>query len=80
MIKVYFFARYREELKTAEETFSEQISDTEALLSILRDRGEPWSRVLDSNVLCAVNQVMTKSLTPLKDGDEVGIFPPVTGG
>ncbi len=25
MIKVYFFARYREGLKTAEETFSEQI-------------------------------------------------------
>ena len=50
MIKVYFFARYREELKTAEETFSEQISDTEALLTMLRNRGEPWSRVLDTNV------------------------------
>jgi molybdopterin synthase sulfur carrier subunit len=79
MIKVLYFARFREELGCAEEQLN-GIESVDQLLSTLKARGEPWSRVLDSNVLCAVNQVMTKGLTPLKDGDEVGIFPPVTGG
>ena len=32
------------------------------------------------NLRCAVNQEMAPAATPLKDGDEVAFFPPVTGG
>jgi molybdopterin synthase sulfur carrier subunit len=32
------------------------------------------------NVLSAVNFEYAKPETPVKDGDEVGFFPPVTGG
>ncbi|MGO2502368.1 MAG: cyclic pyranopterin monophosphate synthase MoaC [Cobetia marina] len=34
----------------------------------------------DSRVLCAVNQDMVRDDHPLKAGDEVAFFPPVTGG
>lgn len=32
------------------------------------------------NLRCAVNQDMASPDTPIRDGDEVAFFPPVTGG
>lgn len=32
------------------------------------------------NLRCAVNQEMVRADAPVKDGDEVAFFPPVTGG
>ncbi|HEX5802142.1 MAG TPA: MoaD/ThiS family protein [Azospira sp.] len=32
------------------------------------------------NLKSAVNQEMARATTPVKDGDEVAFFPPVTGG
>jgi sulfur-carrier protein len=34
----------------------------------------------DNNLLCAVNQQLCDSTMPVKAGDEVAFFPPVTGG
>ncbi|MES9849249.1 MAG: MoaD/ThiS family protein, partial [Candidatus Thiodiazotropha sp.] len=34
----------------------------------------------DQRVMMAVNQELTDRNTPLKSGDEVAFFPPVTGG
>ena len=79
MIKVLYFARFREELGCAEEQLN-GIESVDQLLCTLKSRGEPWSRVLDGKVLCAVNQVMASGEQSLKPGDEIGIFPPVTGG
>ena len=52
------------------------------LLVELRLRGEAWTRELaaDRVFRVAVNQQMARLDTVLKDGDEVAVFPPVTGG
>ncbi len=38
--------------------------------------GEP----LPERILCAVNMEYAEPNTPVKEGDEVAFFPPVTGG
>ena len=39
-----------------------------------------WAAHLDGRLLSAVNQEMANGQTPVRDGDEVAFFPPVTGG
>jgi sulfur-carrier protein len=84
MIDILYFARLRESLGLAREQldFSEKVASIADLLAHLRTRGEPWSTTLGEaeSVLAAVNQEIARPDTPLKDGDEVAIFPPVTGG
>jgi molybdopterin synthase sulfur carrier subunit len=45
-------------------------------------RGEAWQRLLaeGKNLKVAVNQDVAGAGAPLKAGDEVAFFPPVTGG
>ncbi|MEW8426699.1 MAG: molybdopterin converting factor subunit 1 [Candidatus Thiodiazotropha sp.] len=83
MIQVLFFARFREELGVESEQI--EMSDpscTGDLLHLLRGRGEAWARLFaeDQRVMMAVNQELADKNTPLKAGDEVAFFPPVTGG
>jgi molybdopterin synthase sulfur carrier subunit len=83
MIQVRYFARYREELDCAGEDIEASSADTlEALLIELRARGGAWSRLFaqDQRVMMAVNQELADPATPISDGDEVALFPPVTGG
>ncbi|MGB1270967.1 MAG: MoaD/ThiS family protein [Endozoicomonas sp.] len=83
MIKVLFFASYREKLNCDQLTLSEgeypgNLSD---LRSQLAEKDDDWREVLsDKRTLVAVNQAMTRSESALKAGDEVAFFPPVTGG
>ncbi|MFC4159057.1 molybdopterin converting factor subunit 1 [Chitinimonas lacunae] len=83
-IDILYFARLRETLGTATERFelSARVSQVKELLEVLRERGGVWARELaDSKVvLVAVNQEIASLDTPLRSGDEVAIFPPVTGG
>jgi len=53
-----------------------------ALLTWLRRRGGAWAAELAPNraVRVAVNYDMARADTPVKAGDEVAFFPPVTGG
>jgi len=48
----------------------------------LMSRGGAWAHELDPArpVRAAVNQEMANPDTPVKEGDEVAFFPPVTGG
>ena len=39
----------------------------------------PYAEIQD-NLIAAVNQVVVTGDQPLKDGDELAFFPPVTGG
>jgi len=83
MIEVKYFARFREELGTSEERIEAAEAETlDSLLAGLRGRGGAWSRLFaaDQRVMMAVNQEVADRGTPLKDGDEVALFPPVTGG
>jgi molybdopterin synthase sulfur carrier subunit len=52
------------------------------LRELLASRGGVWSEVFaeDRPVLAAVNQEMATAEQVLQLDDEVGFFPPVTGG
>ena len=84
MIKLLYFASLRERLDLAEErlTLPPAVSTVAALLDHLRARGGRWAAVLGPGapLLTAVNQELASPQTPVADGDEVAIFPPVTGG
>ncbi|WP_299731316.1 molybdopterin converting factor subunit 1 [uncultured Endozoicomonas sp.] len=83
MIKVLFFASFREKLK-CEELLVDEGSYPELLSSLksqLAEKGDDWREVMMSErTLVAVNQTMTRKDVSLKSGDEVAFFPPVTGG
>lgn len=50
------------------------------LISILRARSPGWDLALTPSVLSARNQQLCSKDTPIEDSDEIGLFPPVTGG
>ena len=83
-VKVLFFAGLREQLGRAIEEIElpAGVGTVAALRSHLRSRGGAWQSALaDGRVLrMAVNQEMAKPEAPIKPGDEVAFFPPVTGG
>ena len=81
MIKVLFFASYRDRLGCDQLELESSAGTVQALKQELAERGELWKTVLlDRKTLVAINQVMAKETTTLADGDEVAFFPPVTGG
>ncbi|MDA7087205.1 MoaD/ThiS family protein [Pseudomonas sp. SA3-5] len=82
MIRVQYFARYREALGLD----GEQLSDTQALATLddlrqhLLARGGVWQVLAEQNLMCARNQELCSLAEPLEEGDEVAFFPTVTGG
>ncbi len=82
MINVLFFAQVRELVGTAKlELPASDYPTVEALRAALSQRGDKWALALESGkLLSAVNQELVESTHPLKSGDEVAFFPPVTGG
>ncbi len=83
-VKVLYFAKLREKfgVESEELELSGDHVFAAAIVDLLRKRGEPWatSLALDAGYRMAVNQTLAGLVTPVKDGDEVAIFPPVTGG
>lgn len=83
MIRVLYFASLRERVGSGGEELPLQDSQTIGdLLDRLRARGGAWAEALGPArpVLAAVNQEMAQPDSPVRDGDEVAFFPPVTGG
>ena len=83
MLNILYFAALRESLGVAREQLGVPAPATiDALLQSLRARGGAWADQLAAGKRwrVAVNQEMAGLETPLKAGDEVAIFPPVTGG
>lgn len=73
-ITVKFFARLRE-----------QVGKTDVSLDAAEDVLSVWNQATDGqtmpdNTLCAINMEYMDAGSPVKDGDEVAFFPPVTGG
>jgi molybdopterin synthase sulfur carrier subunit len=83
-IRILYFARLREALGLASEqvTLPDDITTSGALLDWLRQRGGNWAEHLAEGraFRMAVNQDMADDGTVLSEGDEVALFPPVTGG
>lgn len=81
MINVLFFAQVRELVGTESITMTEDYATVEALRAALASKGDRWSLALEpGKLLAAVNQTLVSPHHPLKAGDEVAFFPPVTGG
>ncbi|WP_034913531.1 MULTISPECIES: molybdopterin synthase sulfur carrier subunit [Erwinia] len=81
MINVLFFAQVRELVGTASLAIEDEFSTVEALRAALAAKGDRWALALESGrLLSAVNQTLVSPQHPLRAGDEVAFFPPVTGG
>ena len=83
-MKLLYFAWLRAKIGIAEEIVEPPpgIATVGALLEWLRRRGPGFADALRdlSIVRVAVNQDYVPASHPLKPGDEVALFPPVTGG
>ena len=84
MVTLLYFARLREVLGKASEELAlpESVIDLATLREALVSRGGAWAQELSQTmpVRAAVNQHMASADTPVRDGDEIAFFPPVTGG
>jgi sulfur-carrier protein len=83
-VKLLYFAWLKQKIGTdAEEiTLPDDVNDVAGVIAWLKTRGDKYATALkdDAVVRVAVNQTYAKPDTPVSDGDEVALFPPVTGG
>jgi molybdopterin converting factor subunit 1 len=83
-MKLLYFAWVRERIGQGEEELDPppEIRNVAGLLGWLAERGPGYAHALAdlSAVRVAVNQEHAKLDAPVRLGDEVAIFPPVTGG
>lgn len=79
-----FFAALREQLGTGAEEVElpSGVTTVAGLRAHLKARGGAYEKAFSdkSLVRVALNQEMVSPATPIKPGDEVAFFPPVTGG
>lgn len=82
MIKVVFFAELRERLGQSECIIQDFMGATVAdVLRELLQLNPRWHQILsEQKMLIAVNHTMSGLSSPVKSGDEIAFFPPVTGG
>ena len=83
-MKLLYFAWLRARIGCAEEDVElpREVRDVAGLLEWLQSRGGSYAEALRdlSVVRVAVNRDYVGGEHPVREGDEVAIFPPVTGG
>jgi molybdopterin synthase sulfur carrier subunit len=83
-MKLLYFAWLKTKIGLAEEsvTLPDGIADVAGLVEWLRGRGPGYADALANLavVRVAVNQEYVPFTHPVAAGDEVALFPPVTGG
>ena len=84
MVTLLYFASLRESLGVSREQVALASGDStvSALLEELRARDGRWTEAFapGRQWRVAVNQQMASLATPVRPGDEIAFFPPVTGG
>ncbi len=84
MINLKYFASLKEALGVTHEAIAlpAPAADVMTVLQTLQARGGKWQTHLvgDGRLKFAVNHIMVALDAPVRDGDEVAFFPPVTGG
>ena len=82
MIRIRYFGVLQDQLACQEEQLEWTGLNTDELLALLRQRGEPWASALAADKIFKIvlNQEILHAPAPIADGAEVGILPPVTGG
>ena len=83
--RLVYLARLREAFGRERETLelaADHPFTVDTIVEALRARGGVWTSELAEGraVRFAVNQRLAGRTHPIADGDEVAIFPPVTGG
>jgi molybdopterin converting factor subunit 1 len=83
-MQILYFAWLKERIGLAEETVSPpaEVATVGALAEWLAARSAAHAAAFADRALirCAVNQEFATAETPVREGDEVAFFPPVTGG
>ena len=84
-VRLVYLARLREAFASAGESIEWPHADPPTvakLLDTLRERGGPFRSELGAGraVRVAVNHAVARPDDVVHDGDEVALFPPVTGG
>ena len=84
MVTLLYFAGLRESLGCSREQIAlpSATATVASLVDQLRSRDGRWTEAFAPGKTwrVAVNQQMAELATPVKPGDEVAFFPPVTGG
>jgi molybdopterin converting factor subunit 1 len=83
-LTVLYFAWLRERVGTGEESLvlPAGIGTVGALMSWLAESSPRHAAAFENRraIRCAVNQEFADATAPVRPGDEVAFFPPVTGG
>ncbi|MBI3145624.1 MAG: molybdopterin converting factor subunit 1 [Pseudogulbenkiania sp.] len=81
-LNLLYFARLKDAFGRDSETLDSEATTVGALLAELRTRGDAWTEELAEGRVfrVALNQELVTPDAMLSAGDEVAIFPPVTGG
>lgn len=83
-MRILYFAWVRQKIGMSEEAFtpSDATKTVADLLGELRGRGGGYAEALDeaAAIRVAVNQEFAALDAAIAPGDEIAIFPPVTGG
>jgi molybdopterin synthase sulfur carrier subunit len=84
VVTLLYFAGLREALECSREQLALPGGNAtvSAVVEELRRRGARWTEAFAPGRTwrVAVNQQMASLATPVKPGDEIAFFPPVTGG
>ena len=83
-VRLVYLARLREAFGCADEALAMPTgrSDVAAILTLLRERGGSFAHELAAGraVRVALNHALVDLDATVRDGDEIALLPPVTGG
>mgnify|MGYP001369628744 FL=1 len=83
-MRILYFAWLRQKtgIDSEEVEMPSHITDVAGLIEWLKERNENFAEALSDSesIRVAVNQEFAEPDAPVTQGDEVAIFPPMTGG